>query len=196
MATGYTADVADGTITTFPEFAIRCARAMGACITMRDDPSDAEIPKAFEPSNYHTEALDKARKELNNLLETDDKTKQALIDAKHKDAIRSYREYLVKHSAKQTRYEQMIEDTEAWTPPTSEHIGLKDFMLQQLRDSLSWDCSGSLLSSPKKSTIVVWTQAEEDRIRANIKYHEEGLAKEKERCNERTEWVNQLRDSL
>jgi hypothetical protein len=47
MPTGYTAPIADGM--TFEQFALGCARAFGALVTMRDEPSDAPIPERLEP---------------------------------------------------------------------------------------------------------------------------------------------------
>ena len=64
MPTGYTARVKDGTVTEFKDFAMGCARAMGACISMREAAHDAEIPEQFEPSPYHTEQLAKAKADL------------------------------------------------------------------------------------------------------------------------------------
>lgn len=48
MPTGYTADVQSGKVTDFAEYAMNCARAFGALVLMRDDPSDADIPERFE----------------------------------------------------------------------------------------------------------------------------------------------------
>ena len=48
MPTGYTAIIEDKPGLTLREFALRCARGMGACIMQRDDNMD-EPPKAPEP---------------------------------------------------------------------------------------------------------------------------------------------------
>ena len=45
MPTGYTAEILNGEIKTFPEFAKKCARAFGAMIHMRDDSLDATYKK-------------------------------------------------------------------------------------------------------------------------------------------------------
>lgn len=63
MPTGYTADVADGKITDFVEYALQCARAFGACIMLRDEPISSEIPE-FQPSDYNANALAEAEKTL------------------------------------------------------------------------------------------------------------------------------------
>ena len=67
MPTGYTAAIADGV--TFEQFALNCARAFGALIDMRDEPSDAPIPERFEPSNYHEKKIAEINDELVRLKE-------------------------------------------------------------------------------------------------------------------------------
>jgi hypothetical protein len=63
MPTGYTADIKDGI--DFKTYAMNCARAFGACVMLRDEPGGGErIPDAFEPSDYHLKAVEKARVEL------------------------------------------------------------------------------------------------------------------------------------
>jgi hypothetical protein len=64
MPTGYTAAIKDGI--SFQQFAMACARAFGALVMMRDEPSSAPIPD-FQPSNFHVEHLELARAELARL---------------------------------------------------------------------------------------------------------------------------------
>jgi len=62
MPTGYTNCIKDGV--TFEQFVWKCARAMGALVMMRDEPSNAPIPVKFEPSNYYAEEVAKAKAKL------------------------------------------------------------------------------------------------------------------------------------
>ena len=45
MPTGYTAGILEGE--TFEQYALQCAKAFGALVMMRDEPSDAPIPDQF-----------------------------------------------------------------------------------------------------------------------------------------------------
>jgi len=74
MPTGYTAGVQDGKITEFSDFALNCARAFGALITMRDDPQDTPIPEKFEArTSYYDERLENAKDLMTEILTlTDD----------------------------------------------------------------------------------------------------------------------------
>src|SRR5271168_1391855 len=66
MPTGYTEAIKDGI--SFQEFAMRCVRAMGVCITLRDEPSGAPIPERFEPSPSYKDALKSATEGLNDFF--------------------------------------------------------------------------------------------------------------------------------
>lgn len=63
MATGYTYELIDKPETTFEAFALRCSRAFGALIEMREESADAPIPTEIKPSTYHLDALRKAEAE-------------------------------------------------------------------------------------------------------------------------------------
>ena len=82
MPTGYTNIIKNDI--SFKEFTLRCARNFGACITMRDDAWDKEIPK-FKPTDYHIKELKKLRKKLSELkkmsnAQADKKSKQEQKD--------------------------------------------------------------------------------------------------------------------
>ena len=66
MPSGYTAAIKDGI--TFSDFAMNCARAFGALISMRDEPLDAPIPERVEPTDYHAEKIKKAEERLSALI--------------------------------------------------------------------------------------------------------------------------------
>ena len=89
MPTGYTLDLYDVKDITFEEFALRCARAFGALISMRDEPIDAPIPERFEPSDYHLKELEKAKKRLKEVKKWNEETAE-------QEAVRAYQEALKK----------------------------------------------------------------------------------------------------
>jgi hypothetical protein len=66
MPTGYTAPIADGM--TFEQYALGCARAFGALVTMRDEPSDAPIPEKLEPDTYYQRSLEASQLELDRVM--------------------------------------------------------------------------------------------------------------------------------
>lgn len=195
MPTGYTADVGDGKVTDFNTFALRCARAMGALIMMRDDDMDAPIPEEFKPSDYNAKALVQARADLvaaeaMSLVEA-----EAAAEAEHSEALKSWRESRERTKATLARYQAMRAKVFDWQPPTADHVEFRKFMVDQLDESIRFDCND--YGKPKMAVPPeAWRDARIEKAKRDIAYHEEAHAKELERTKSRNEWVRALRESL
>lgn len=200
MPTGYTAEIHDGKPITFPEFVMNCARAFGALALMRDDPADAVIPDEFKPrTDYHDEQLVKHRAELARL---EVMTPEQIVNA-HADVrageLRERTKDAVKNRDMRARYRAMLAEVEAWEPPTPDHVGLKEFMVKQITESIDFDCrEGTEFLWPRLSDDdpAVWYEAQIAEAKRGITYATEERAKEIERAEQRTSWVRALRDSL
>jgi hypothetical protein len=196
MPTGYTADVQSGKVTEFNEFAIRCARAFGALIMMRDDPQDAPIPEKFEPSDYHANALTKLNAERFALVAMSDEAADKAAATEYEKAVASRAESIARRAADKERYETMLAKVRAWTPPSADHVNMKEFMEKQLTESIDFDCRGYSYPEPVKLTGESWRAERLASVKRDIEYHTEKDAEEIKRANERTEWVRLLRESL
>lgn len=194
MPTGYTADIAKGI--TFQQYAWNCARAFGALIMMRDDPSDAPIPEKFEPSDYHVKALDSAKSELARLdaMSMDDANAAAAED--YVASVRRHEGYLRERLDLQNKYNAMLAQVVKWEAPTPDHVQYKQFMVDQIRQSIDFDCSTSYLTAPERLTGEAWLMERIEKARRDIAYHTDEHAKEVERVNGRSAWIKALRDSL
>lgn len=193
MPTGYTHAIEKGI--TFEEFAWSCARAFGALIMLRDEPSDCPIPETFAPSDYHTKKLQESQGRLdwlNGLSESD--LAKAAEDA-HRAALTSHREYASQNAELRKKYEAMLENVLAWTPPTEEHRGLKDFMTQQIRDSLKFDCS-YIGPDPLRMPAHEWRKGEIEKALREVAYHTKEHGEEVSRTIQRNQWIASLRGSL
>lgn len=143
MPTGYTADLYEGKDVTFEEFALGCARAFGALITMRDDDSQTPIPEQFEPSEFYANELREAQAELAEAEQRTDADWEALVLKSHEENLTRISGWKTRDAARKERYEGMLSQVEAWEPPTDEHQGLKEFMAEQLRSSIDFDTTQS-----------------------------------------------------
>jgi hypothetical protein len=196
MPTGYTSDLYDGKQQTFEEFAMQCARAFGALVEMREDPPDAPIPDEFKPSDYRVKALATARADLAGVEAWTLEEAQAASEASYKQALARYAEGLDEAGARRERYEDMLAKVEAWEPPTPDHQGLKDFMAQQLRESIDFDCNTDYYQQPEKLSGADFKAQAVEAAKRQVEYHETELAKERERADQRTAWVRALRGSF
>lgn len=197
MPTGYTADVGDGKVTDFHEFVWQCARAFGALILMRDDPRDAPIPKAFEPSPHYAERATEARKRHGELMAMTTEQIAAAAAAAYEAAKALRATYLAEKAEIKRRYEAMLAKARDWRPPTSEHVGLRDFMVEQLTGSIDFDCTvRGEPPSEAEYEPVVWHRRTLDQARKDIVYYATEQAKEAERAAGRNRWIADLRASV
>lgn len=197
MPTGYTDAIAKGI--SFRDFVLRCARGMGACIMQRDEPM-SEPPKTQTPSDYHEKELKKAETELKELKDISDETALHKARSEHEKQRAEIEAGIRNNIDLKAKYEAMLSRVQKWNPPTPEHVGLKDFMINQINESIRFDCEGSyyddLLTRLKPPSAEKWKTRKFKEILRNISYHKEELAKEIERTNGRNKWIECLYDSL
>jgi hypothetical protein len=194
MPTGYTADIKKGI--TFEQFIMSCARAFGALIEMRDEPLDAPIPESFEPSTYNKDALVKAEKELIELKSLSIGQAQEKAEAEFKDALAKHEKYIADKKNLEKKYRAMLTQVKAWQPPTPEHVGLKNFMEQQITESIKWDCGTEYLTKPTLLTATEWLNTKIQKCLKDIDYHSKVQTEEENRVVGRNNWINELRKSI
>lgn len=198
MPTGYTADIEKGI--SFETFVLRCARAFGACIMQRDDSSD-ELPKLQESSKYHEEELVKQQKEKKEIETMTIKEIEAIIENKYATEIKQEKKYAENNIKLKQKYEKMLAAVEAWNPPTSDHIELKNFMVKQIIDSIKFDCwcedeRYKYKERPIKLSPELWRAKKLEKINKDIAYHTKEGIKEVKRTESCNLWIRQLYESL
>lgn len=195
MPTGYTAGVQTGKITEFGAFAMQCARAFGALIEMRDEPADKPIPEAFAPrTEYHDRAIEEAKNSIakwRNMSPEQIFAEYAEAEAQRIDRNAAYK---TENETQLARYRAMLEKAVAWTPPTTEHYELKNFMISQLEESIRFD--GHDYQEPPLGEPDEWHAGRIKAAEKTVEYHEEKRQKEIELTNRRNKWIAELRSSF
>lgn len=192
MPTGYTAGIEDGTITTFREFALICARAMGACVMQREEPL-SNPPRHREPSSYELNRLAKAEQDLKELQAMSLEEAGRRSDEDHIKATEANQKYRDEYRRVKDRYMDMRKEVEKWIPPTKDHEGLKNFMLDQIDI-----CTESLYfpDSPVRMPAQKWLDHKREKAARDIGYYLVEIEKEKQRCEDTNKWIDQLYASL
>tara|TARA_R110000868_G_scaffold118_2_gene1199 strand:- start:503 stop:1096 length:594 start_codon:yes stop_codon:yes gene_type:complete len=196
MPTGYTADVQSGKITEFSAFAMQCARAFGAPITMRDESRDAEIPEKWEPSDFYAKRLLDAKIESGRLLCLTDAEAQEERDAAERLRAKSFADRAKTRHLHKERYNAMYAKVCEWSPPSAEHEQMKRFMKEQLAESVEFDCPETGYAYeplPDAATHLL------DRIKAaaqDIKRYTKENDDEIARTDSRNKWLSDLRASF
>jgi len=203
MPTGYTAGILDGKITSFPQFAKQCMRAFGGTIHMRDDDMDAEY-KERTPSDYHTKEIAKAKQSLNDAEVLSDE----VIIANRKNELEKRKQYHIKSIEKakinKKNMDAILKDVNAWQPPTSEHTGIKDFMVDQIIQTIDYDCKTKYhdegLAKVESELLTINAKSIRDEMIAtakkNLEYHTKEYNGDVERCEKSNQWVSDFINSL
>lgn len=195
MPSGYTSIVVDGDV-TFKAFAERCVRAMGVFYHLRDSPMDTPLPDKAPLSLYHKEALVNAQLELSKLEEMNPAEQELEIQQDYDRAHTSWQESRARTEIVRARVERMLAEVEAWTPPTSEHVGLKAFMREQLQETLQYDGSGSSWPEPVRQTVEQWVEERRQRALRDIEYHSKKWALDQSNAEANTAWIRAFKASL
>lgn len=194
MPTGYTADIRNGM--SFKEYALRCARNFGALIMMMDQPFDSPIPDSFEPSDYHSKALDEANKEMDLFAKASPEELEALSEAAYQQSVEYYDRAMLEKKQTLLSYEAMLEKARAYVPPTDAHVEYGKFLVSQIEESIKYDCDMSCPQMPARISGVAYKEMKLSKLRDDVKYHSKELEKEIERSEKRTEWVIALKTSI
>lgn len=203
MPSGYTAVIGERADITFPEFTKECARAFGAFVMERDNPTTGEIK--FEKLDDH-------------YIKNVDEANQAIADHQRKTVEDFYSEWMIGKYAQidgyrdiirekielATRYKAMLRQVDRWIPPTIDHQGLKDFMIRQLNESIDWDCDTSyydeyIKAAQEELNIYTHKQVFNEQLKEleeSLTYYKKLLREETDRVNSRNEWKRQLIESL
>jgi len=193
MPTGYTAEISEGI--TFQQYAMNCARAFGALIMMRDEPSNAPIPEEFKPSDYNRRELDEQRARLAEIDAMTPEQATAAATKAHNAAMTERKRRFDDVQELRRKYQDMLNKVNGWEPPSSDHEELKTFMASQIRQSIDFDCKiyGEV---PQQLTGPEWLAEQRALCLRMIEFHEAENKKEIERTENRNKWVADLRKSL
>lgn len=194
MPTGYTAKLMEKG-QDFRSFVLTCARGMGACVMQRDDPMD-ESPQKQKPSDYHIKAIAEAEKRLAKL--------KAMSPAKQREygsdlraaELTRLQQSQISEREQEARLERMEAQVRAWQPPTKDHGGLRDFMLDQIKISKHGDWMAKYVREAEEKGADAYFVEDLSKAARDIDYPREEHDKEVARTNERNDWIDQLYKSL
>lgn len=207
MANGYTWPVKDGSITTFRDYALTCARAFGAFIEMRDDPLDKkpERPDPPDPNarSYKKEALAEHTAERNAWLTMSENDKRAMFEQKKREAEERWWKTREEEQVEHDRYQAMLTKVDAFKPPTPDHANYADFLREQIRESMKHDCRYLEYDKPEDDphfggfeSFETWALEHRKFLDRMVSMYEEDVEEEKKRIQDRYEWAIALFDAI
>lgn len=199
MPTGYTAYIENGNITTGKDFLTLCCRAFGVCADMREESLSKPIPEKIEPDTYYKQRYEDALLELEGAKNLTKETAINRIKLDRKNREESIIEQIKKNEEIKVKYLKVRNEVEKWVPPTSEHINLKKFALEQIDM-----CGHDYTDYYNKELERIHTEIlPEDYIKDYIDVCEAAVQRAKsnyeaevQRTNERNMWLQSFRNSF
>ena len=192
MPTGYTAGIQNGI--KFNDFVLRCARAFGATIHMRDDSLDAEI-RYDKVSDYYPNRIETTKNNIANLKALTPEEREEKVKNEYNMALISFQETKDKKIEIKNKYNIMLKKVKAWTPPTDEHKKFKSFMIKQIEDSIEWDCKFYLFDKEKLDGDS-WFKEEIKSLEKDLEYYQKSYEEECSRVSAKNKWIDDLFNSL
>ena len=204
MPTGYTAGIIDGKITTFEQFATQCSRAFGATIHMRDNPLDSPY-EPRTPSEYYVNSLQSQREKLEEMKTMTDEAIVQDFENLLKDSLEYHERELEKTKVNLGRLNSIMEAAKSWVPPTEDHGGVRDYMIDQLEITIKADGDPSYhvnkIVQAKKELEEgidpkVYREERIKEIEDQISRYETEVQKELERCKQSNDWMDKFLESI
>ena len=200
MPSGHTYKIEKDPDFTFTDFALSCARSMGACIMQRDNDS-SEPPQVEIASTYHLDAQHAAEAKLRELETITPDALQALYNEEVSRIIEADLKSRAEWAFRKRAYAKMRARVKAWVPPSKDHENFKAFMLEQIDSSTRFsgyekeEYGDEYASKPPVSPEAYKKQLVK-LARENIVYHRDHYAEDVERAEKRGGWVKKLYESL
>jgi len=198
MPTGYT-DILDRTPgdVSFNKFAWLCARAFGAFVELRDEPTNKKLTMEDLYKKPGTRCIDKvteATKEIARLNALADEECDRIALADFTEATARFENYAKEKAEIAAKYKDMRDRVMAWTPASSEHKGLQKFMLEQLEIGKPYEFNKN--DYPKKMTGAEYRTYWMNSALRDVSYYAKEHQDEITRTEERNHWIKGLVDSI
>ena len=196
MPTGYTQNIEKDDF-TFEDFALGCAKAFGACISMRDLPSSTPIPDEFKVEPYYQDKILETQKQIERYLNFKYEDWFELWDKDFEQKESRRIDSLNKNIKLLDNYNKMLDKVKVWKAPSKEHLGLKEFMINQIEESIDFDCDVDYYNKPTaKVSIDVFKSETMAKLYKDLEYYTKNNEEDIKRVSQRSLWVKQLRESL
>ena len=201
MPTGFTAPIYKGEDITFEQFANSCLRNFGIYLRFEGkfpNLSRYEIPDKIYPSDYYKKKYEEAKAEYEKHLATP-KTKEEL-EAEYivyvNGVIKGNEDRVKKNEVLKNRYNAMLSKVRSWIPPSEDYKCIKDFMENQLTDSLDFDCSHVYVENIIPKDEWIQKQANRTDLMESIMYNLEHYNKEVIAAEKDTQWLKTFSESI
>jgi len=196
MPTGYTAKIYEGKEkVSLSDFVLICSRAFGFLVNMREESLDAKIPLKIEPSLYYQQKLDHAKKEFIDIEGMTLEEVEKIAEQEFQKEKKRIEESRKRNKELELRYSSMLSKVKLWIPVSKKMIPIKNFMIQQLKESIKND-TGYFPTMPEQQSGEEYKKSKITKVKQDIKYYEKNWQEELERTAVRNEYLTAMWDEI
>jgi len=156
---------------SFKEFAFGCARAFGALYHLRDNMLIYDEPKKRVTCSLYVENMNKAQTEIDKIKNMTDDDINIENMNQYNNEMCEYYETLRRGKELKEKYEQMLYNVLGYNPPSNDFVGYKNFMIDQIENSMNSDCNTSYITKPIKQNSVDWKRNKIKKLLGEIDYN-------------------------
>lgn len=186
MATGYTYRVIEED-QSFEDFALHCMTAFGACIEQRD--SNDIKPKLRKIDTYHYDKIKETAKKLSDFLDKSDEDIQKEIDNQYQKDVEYYESKKEKDAKIKTKLLEFKERIYKLNFPEGDYNQYKKFMLEQIDETIKFDCSGRFYNKPVKPSLNEYKNSKIGSYEHRINYHKDAWEKHQKNVEASNNWI-------
>jgi hypothetical protein len=186
-------------------YIIRCAKDFDHFFY--DDPKCEIIPDKVETTSttgFYLKEIDKYTKRITCLKNLTPDAAELLAKKDYEDHVTKAEACVADARNKKQKLEDMLIKVEAWNPPTEDHGGMKENIIDTLKREINklehnynpddWIFQSVYLV--KRQNGKEWHAEKLEKAKKSLNYCIGELAKETKRIESRNKWVKELKDNL
>lgn len=199
MPSGYTEGILSGTINDLNDFIWMCARGFGAFITQKDNIDEPPILKE-KPNPYYKNKIKQLLNEQQKYNEYTDDDWQNEYLKYIEDQLKDIDDNIKEKIESKEKYENILNQVKEWIPPNENFHKLKSFMINQIEESIDFDCNTSFWQERKNKIsnlkLEQYKRNVLNDINESLISNKEYYDEEVQRVKERNQWKQQLIESI
>ena len=197
MPTSYTANVANGKITSVKEYIESCIPAF--MIYFRDKQNiNVREPLKFE--FFYNDKLTQAKKEYANFVNSSEEQKSFFYKRYRDQHFEYVHKRIQENKEAISRYENMLFKLSNFKSPSQDHDAFVKFLNSKLNDSIEIDDILEVyteeLDRLNQLSFEQYVANKEKDLLDDVNHYQEKAIKEKESANQNIQWLNQILEAI
>lgn len=197
MPTGYTANVANGKITSLKDYIESCIPAF--MIYFRDM-QNINVREPLKFDFYCTNALAEAEKKYADFMNSSEEEKSILYKEYIDDRFEYIHRRIEENKEVISRYKNMLSKLANFKSPSEAHDKFVEFLSSQLHQSIEYDDVFEMyedeLDICHKMSFEKYVKNKEQDLLDDIAYYKKESIREQESANQNVQWLSKILEAI